>query len=206
MDKCKTNKLVFIIIILSILMITGCSRPISSDNPQENNNTNVQGETNGSYSKGNSMPSISGVHLGDTKEQVRAVLGDKYVETPPDEEPGHFPEPVYCWTYEAGYMVFFGKDSGKVLEIIATSSEAETNLGAKIGDTSDKVFSIYRPKYIEPVSVHGDQLIGIFKVEGGAALVFGWDQKDGKNPEDIKPEDKVVSMILTYPSILDDSF
>lgn len=64
----------------------------------------------------------------------------------------------------------------------------------------------YRPKYIEPVSIHGGKIYGMFKVEGAEALYFQFDLKEGQSLADIKPENKVVRMILTYPEILDDSF
>ncbi len=166
---------------------------------------NAKGEETSKTTK-NIRPGIAGVHLGDNTQQVRAALGENYVETPLGEEAGHFPEQVIRWTYAKGYQVFIGADSGQVLQIIATDPGAESNLGVKIGDRAEKVFAIYRPGYTEPESIHGGKLIGIFKVEGAAALVFGFDLKDGMTPQDIRPENRIVSMNLTYPSILDDSF
>lgn len=153
----------------------------------------------------NIRPDISGVHLRDTKAQVEAALGKDYKETAPSGETGHFPEQVYRWDYD-GYKVFIGAESGEVLEITTESLKAETNLGIKMGDTAAKVFETYRPKYIEPMSIHGGKVYGLFKVEGAAALYFQFDLKEGQSLVDIKPENKVVRMILTYPEILDDSF
>lgn len=154
----------------------------------------------------NIRPSISGVHLGDTKDQVRAALGNAYQETPPGEETGHFPEQVYRWDYDKGFKIFIGAESGKVLDIIATSPQAETNLGIKVGDTAANVFEVYRSRYIEPESIHGGKLYGLFKVEGAAVLYFNFDFPEGQSLADIKPENKVKQIILTYPEILDDSF
>lgn len=154
----------------------------------------------------NIRPSITGVRLGDTKEQVRAALGNAYKETPPSEEIGHFPEKVFRWDYNDGFIIFIGADSGKVLEIITSSPQAETNLGIKVGDTATKVFEAYRSHYIEPESIHGGVLYGLFKVEGAAALHFKFDLQEGQSLADIKPDNKVIQMILTYPEILDDSF
>lgn len=156
----------------------------------------------------NIRPSISGVHLGDSREQVKEALGDGYKETPPTGESGHFTEQVYRWDYEKGYTIWIGEKSGKVLEISATSPEAETNLGIKIGDKGDKVFEIYRSQYIEPESIHGGKLYGVFKVEGAAALSFGFDTDEGQTqfPRNIKPESRVIRMMLTYPENMDDSF
>jgi len=153
----------------------------------------------------NIKPSISGVHLGDSKAQVEAALGKDYKETPPGEEVGHFPEQVFRWDYD-GYRIFIGAESGGVLELNVTSPQAETNLGIKMGDTAAAVFEAYRPKYIEPESIHGGKLYGIFKVEGAAAMFFSFDLKEGQTLEDIKPENKVERIILTYPGIMDDSF
>lgn len=153
----------------------------------------------------NIKPSISGVHLGDTKAQVEAALGKNYTETAPSGEMGHFPEQVYRLDYD-GYKVFIGAETGKVLEMYVSSPKAETNLGIKIGDTAAKVFETYRPKYIEPESIHGGKLYGLFKVEGAAVLYFDFDIKEGSMLQDIKPENKVEKMMLTYPEQMDDSF
>ncbi|AGA69138.1 hypothetical protein Desdi_1649 [Desulfitobacterium dichloroeliminans LMG P-21439] len=150
-------------------------------------------------------PSISGVHLGDTREQVIAALGKNYKETAPSGETGHFPEQVYRWDYD-GYKVFIGEKSGEVLEITASSPEAITNLGVKMGDSADKLFAAYRSNYIEPESIHGGTLYGIFKVEGAAALAFNFDTDPAQYPREIKPNNKVTGMTLTYPEIMDDSF
>lgn len=154
----------------------------------------------------NIRPSISGVHLRDSMDQVRAALGNDYKETPPGEEIGHFPEKVYRWDYDKGFIIFIGAESGEVLEITATSPEAVTNLGIKMGDTAAKVFEVYRPKYIEPESIHGGIIYGLFKVEGAAALFFHFDLEEGQTLADINPQNKVERMTLTYPEILDDSF
>jgi len=166
---------------------------------------NPQGQESKKSTK-NIRPDISGVRLGDSREQVKKALGDDYKETPPGDETLNYPEPVYRWTYAKGYEVFIGKESGEVLEISATAAGAATNLGAKIGDSAATVFEIYRPKYIEPESIHGGKLYGLFKVEGGAALFFQFDLKEGQTLKDIKDDNKVERILLTYPELLDDSF
>ncbi|MEG6612604.1 hypothetical protein V6C42_07050 [Pseudoclostridium thermosuccinogenes] len=167
---------------------------------------NTGKESNESEYSAAVKPSLAGISLGDSKEQVMEVLGKDYKETY-YEEPGHFPETYYHWEYEKGISVYVGKDSSEVLEIRATSPEAETNLGVKVGDAAKTVFETYRPKYIEPESIHGGKLIGWFKVEGGAAMAFNFDIDDGMtNPVEIKDDDKVKEIILTYPAHVDDSF
>lgn len=166
-----------------------------------------EGKETGKTTK-NIKPNISGVHLGDTGDQVRGVLGNDYKETSLGEVMGHFPEQVYRWTYDEGYTVFIGKESGTVLEIIATSPEVETNLGVKVGDTAEKVFQAYRPHYIEPESIHGGKLYGVFKVEGAAALCFDFMLEEGETQfdQDIRGDAQVECIKLTYPEHLDDSF
>ncbi len=154
----------------------------------------------------NIKPGIAGVHLGDIKEQVIKALGRGYIETISGEELLNFSESVYRWDYSTGYTVLIGKTSGKVLEIRATAPQAETNLGVKVGDRADQVFAVYRPDYIEPESMHGGKLSGVFKVEGTAALFFNFDLQEGQSRQDIQSESKVESMVLTYPELMDDSF
>ena len=155
----------------------------------------------------NRQPSIAGIHLGDQKEKVEQILGKNYKETYFDVAE-HFPETFYNWEYTAGYVISIGKDSHTVLQIMATSSAAQTNLGAKIGDTAAKALPLYRNKYNEPTSIHGGKLLGVFKVENGQAILLDFNIEDGLvNPvNEIKADEKVERIILTYPAYLDDSF
>jgi hypothetical protein len=76
-----------------------------------------------------------------------------------------------------------------------------------VGDGAKNVLETYRAQYLEPESVHGGKLLGCFKVEGGAAMIFDFNQEDGiANPEGIKDSDKVERIILTYPAHIDESF
>ena len=152
------------------------------------------------------QPSIAGIQLYDDKEKVKEILGNEYKETF-YEEAGHYPEPFYIWRYEKGFEVVFGKDSNKVYQITTTSPEGTTNLESKVGDSAEETLGTYRAKYIEPESIHGGMLYGVFKVENGQALIFDFNIEDGLvNPNEIKPEEKVERIILTYPAFLDDSF
>lgn len=154
----------------------------------------------------NIKPAISGVHLGDSKAQMIAALGSAFKETPPSDEIMNFPEPVYRYSYQEGYEVFIGQDSGEVLEILAQRTGAETNLGVKVGDTAARVFEVYRGKYMEPDSIHDGKLYGIFKVEGATALAFHFDIEPSGTRDDITPDSKVTGITLTYPNNMDDDF
>lgn len=154
----------------------------------------------------NLKPAISGVHLGDSKAQMIAALGSTYKETPPSDETMNFPEPVYRYSYQDGYEVYIGQNSGGVLEILAMGPGAETNLGVKVGDNAATVFEVYRGKYMEPESIHGGKLYGVFKVEGAAALVFHFDIGPGRTRDSITLDSRVTGITLTYPNNMDDDF
>lgn len=153
----------------------------------------------------NIKPSISGLHLGDSKAQMITALGSAYKETPPSDETMTFSKPVYRYSYPEGYEVFIGQNSGGIVEILAQRPGAETNLGVKVGDSAARVFEVYRDKYIEPESIHDGKLYGVFKVEGAAALAFHFDI-GGATRDDIKPDSKVTGITLTYPNNMDDDF
>lgn len=165
----------------------------------------AQGQTSHKVTQ-NIKPAISGLHLGDSKEQMIAALGNAYKEAPPSDETMNFPEPVYRYSYKDAYEVFIGQNSGGILEILALHPGAETNLGVKVGDSAARVFEVYRGKYIEPDSIHDGKLYGVFKVEGAAALAFHFDIENTVTRDQIKPENKVTGITLTYPNIMDDDF
>lgn len=152
------------------------------------------------------QPSIAGIQLYDDKEKVKEILGTEFKETF-FEEAGHYPEPFYIWKYESGFEVVFGEDSHKVYQITTTSPEGATNLESKVGDSAEEIFEVYRDKYIEPESIHGGMLYGVFKVENGQALIFDFNIEDGLvNSGEINPDAELERIILTYPEFLDDSF
>jgi len=181
------KKIVIVILLVSLLMtLAACSK----DNPDEKKD-----------------PSIAGIKLGDSKDKVEEILGKEYNETYFDEA-GHFPEAFYNWEYDKEFIISIGKDSNKVFQITSTSPDAKTNLGIQVGATADEILEVYRAKYIEPESIHGGKLLGVFKVESGQAIIFDFNIADGLvNPvEEIKSDANVERIILTYPEYLDDSF
>jgi len=148
-------------------------------------------------------PSLAGVHLGDTRAEVEAVLGTDYQEVF-SEETGHFPEQVYRLDYPDGNRVYIGKASEAVLEINVTAPDAATNLGVKVGDAAATALPVYREAgYREPESIHGGLLPGVFRVEGGAAMFLVFADRDSP---DIRPDARIERIILTYPEMMDDSF
>ncbi len=155
-----------------------------------------------------SIPSVGGIKLGDTKEKVQEILGEDYTEESFNEA-GHFPEAFYNWEYAEGYTITLGKDSNTVLQIAATAPGARTNLNVKIGDPAGAALVFYRAQYTEPDSIQGGgKLLGVFKVEKDQALILDFNTEDGLvNPvEEIKPDETIKRIILTYPAYLDESF
>ncbi|HHW06349.1 MAG TPA: hypothetical protein GXX34_02240 [Clostridia bacterium] len=152
------------------------------------------------------QPSVAGICLGDHKDKVKELLGGDFTEIP-YAEAGHFDEPYVLWEYPAGYSIAIGRTSGRVLQIAATAPGAGTNLGARVGDRAGEVLALYRASYEEPVSIHGGDLPGVFKVENGQAVIFDFNMEDGLvNPAGVEPEGVVERIVLTYPVYLDDSF
>ena len=187
------KKLLLSVFIVTILMtMAACTKSGVSKNAEENPSEKT---------------SIVGIQLGDNREKVLEILGKEYKEIL-SEEAGHFPESYYVWDFEEGFTVIIGRHSEEVLQISAASTAAKTNLGIRIGDSAEKTLNLYRKKYTEPESIHGGELLGVFKVEDGRALIFDFNIADGiVNPvAEIKPDEKVERIILTYPAYIDDSF
>ncbi|NLT95169.1 MAG: hypothetical protein GXW85_06475 [Clostridia bacterium] len=181
---------------LAISLIFGLASCTTNDRPGNNAETEEK----------QIIPSIAGLCLGDSREKVLEILGMDYTETI-YEEAEHFPEKFANWEYADGFIISIGQETNTVLQIMATSPSASTNLGIKVGDSAEKTLNTYRTNYPEPESIHGGKLYGVFKVEKGQALIFDFNIHDGiVNPQEIDPAQKVERIILTYPSYLDDSF
>lgn len=151
-------------------------------------------------------PSLAGLSLGDPQDKVLEIWGNDY-QAVEHEESGHFYEPFQIWTYSNGNSVVIGTTTNTVLEVTALATSAETNLGIKVGDTAATALTLYRSQYIEPESSFGGQLLGVFKLEYGLALLIDFDKEDGiVNPQPIKDTDLIERMILTKPAYIDEGF
>ncbi len=193
-------KKIFYILLIFLLIIStfGCMNTSHNGDETQYQNNDIDEKA---------KPCLAGISLGDSKNVVIEKLGTEYEETN-FEEAGHFPENFYSWEYDNGTLVYIGRDSGKVLEIRSTGQEAETNLGIKVGDRAELVFDTYRAKYTEPVSIHTDDiLVGVFKIEENAIIIFDFNMEDGiTNLEEVNSDDLVERIILTHPTHIDDSF
>lgn len=150
------------------------------------------------------IPSIGGIHLGDSRTQATDVLGSDYEETF-QEEGGHFGESYYIWDYQEGVKLIIGKESGKVLQIDVTTPEMETDMGVKVGDKVTAAIGKYQEEYTEPESIHsGEKLQGWFEVGEEALVIFDVDKDDDTivNPE-ITPDSEVEMIRLVYSKYID---
>jgi len=150
-------------------------------------------------------PSIAGISLYDSREKVDALLGAD-CRRRDYEEAGHFPEPYYSCEYENGIEIIFGRQSDLVYQITATAPQGATNLGYRVGDGAREILEAYRERYVEPESIHGGKLYGVFKVENGQALLFDFDGEAGVSNGEIDENAEAQRIVLTYPTFLDDSF
>ncbi|WP_258360341.1 hypothetical protein [Moorella sulfitireducens (nom. illeg.)] len=166
--------------------------------------TPVQSPAPGQEDKPATRASIAGIHLGDSREDVQRILGDKYQETLIDEM-AYYGEKLYIMKYDAGIEVLIGRDSLEVLDIMAYSPAYATDLGVKVGDSAKDVLAIYRTKYKEPQSRHGSgTLEGWFEVEDGVYLIFDFNKSDGSLVNGpIKDNDRVEMIRLIHSFYLD---
>jgi len=149
-------------------------------------------------------PSIGGIHLGDTRNQVTDVLGNDYEESF-EEEGGHFGEPYYILDYREGVKVIIGKDSGKVMQVDVTAPDMATDMGVKVGDKAIEAIAKYREKYSEPESIHsGEKLEGWFQVGEGALVILDVDRDDDTivNPQ-ITSDMEIEMIRLVYSRYID---
>lgn len=208
----------FLIILASMLLLSGCA----TNNPQDQNTnldkpgqqveTNLPGNTdqgqkdpgNGQDLETDQRASLGKIRLGDAFSQVEQILGKDYKETLHDE-PGHFSEPWYSREYNKGIKVVVGKKSGKVLEIDAIDADFTTNLGAKVGNTAERVKDLYATKYKPFESRQGDgPLEGFYLLDEDLVIIFDYNKDDDQLfNTNIKPDSKVEMIRLTHSQYLD---
>jgi hypothetical protein len=200
----KKIVLVFLAVVLalSLFACTSSNSNPSVDNQESPTLNDNQDETKPHEDE--TSPSIAGICLDDTSEQVDNVLGSDYTETYMDIA-GHFGESYYVREYNDGLSVIIGKDSDKVLEIELVSDKYQTWLGDKIGDTANDILSKYRKLYTEPETIHSDgKLEGWFDVGDGMVLIFDFNKDDNMIINvDISLDSKVELIKLTKMMYLD---
>jgi hypothetical protein len=191
------KKLLTIFLITALVALSGCApRTSPKEQKQPNTQTPPAQITN--------KPSIGGIFIGNTKEEVAKVLGSNFKETLV-EEGGQLGEPFYKIEYTKGITVIVGKTSNKVLQIDSTSPEYKTNLGTKVGDTLKDIQNTYASKYTQTESRQGDgKLEGWYNVEEEAVVIFDFNKSDETIlNSNLKPESKVEMIRLTNLKFID---
>lgn len=207
----------FLVILASTLLLAGCAtntpqdQNANLDKPGQQVETELPGTDQGQKKPGKGQDvetdqraSLGKIHLGDPFSQVEQHLGKDYKETLHDE-PGHFTEPWYSREYNKGIKVVVGKNSGKVLEIDALAADFTTNLGAKVGDTAERIRDLYATKYKPFESRQGDgPLEGFYLLDEDLVIVFDYNKDDNQLfNTNVKPDSKVEMIRLTHSQYLD---
>ncbi|HHW49625.1 MAG TPA: hypothetical protein GXX14_13565 [Clostridiaceae bacterium] len=201
-----------LIVLIGMLVITSsCSMNIDEEYVHQSNDSvtsnmkEEQNEENTVQSEDSiqdiaAAPSLGGISLGDTSEDVVANLGDSYSESTESDVSGFIGEDLAIWNYDNGITVSIGKTSGKVLRIVSSSPDFKTDLGIKVGDVADTVFKTYKPMFKEAVSRHSDEtLVGWFIMKDGAVIIFDFDKSDDTLiNSDITSDSEVEEIILSY--------
>ncbi|SHN63867.1 hypothetical protein [Desulfitobacterium chlororespirans] len=200
----------FLIVLASVLLLAGCAAKAPQTPQDQNADLDKPGQQVGTdlpvgdQGQPKEDASLGNIHLGDPFSQAEKILGKDYQETFYDE-PGHFPEAWYSREYKQGIRLIVGKDSGKVLEIDAIAADFTTNLGAKVGDTAEKIKDVYADKYKPFESRHGEgPLEGFYLLEDGQLMIFDYNREDNQLVNaNVKPDSKVELIRLTQSQYLD---
>ena len=191
------RNLLMIIMILFSITLLGCSKPDSNlppTNGQQGGIEQPSGESPG-LPQEEDNPSLGGVMLGMSIQEVTGLLGDNYSEEIV-EEGGYFGESYIRRSYN-GCDLVIGRDSGQVKQIDVYSADYPTNLGVKVGDPTLPALEQYRLKYDEYVGNQSPEtLAGWFVVEPGTLLIFSSQENRDRINKDLTPDSKIYGITL----------
>jgi|GEM_PF-5644359 len=144
-------------------------------------------------------PSLGGITLGDTFDKVTSLLGDQYKESKETDELGVYGEDIIILSYDNGITVRLGKTTGKVISVISSSSNFQTDLGIKVGDNKETLYDKYS-QFEEAFSRHSEvTLKGWFLVNEETVIIFHFDDSDYNfETGEIHPGAKVVEIELAF--------
>jgi hypothetical protein len=145
-------------------------------------------------------PTLGGIGLGASQDQVLGILGDRYTETI-HQDLGHMiGEDLVVWTFDQGIEVTFGKRSGRAIRVTVQDPDFPTNLGVKVGDHAQTALDNYRDSYQEARSRHYDTVLeGWFLLEEGAVLILDFDASDGSLVNGpIQAGSSIEQIVLAY--------
>lgn len=199
------KKAVILFVMLITLSLVGCS--FVKVNAEEKSKENMIGGKQQSEEKEEPImaeeqkpgkDSLGGITLDTSRDEVLKMLGTEYEEELINEG-GYYVEPYHILKYRQGITVLVGVKSKKVLEIEVTSSDFPTDLGAKVGDSSQDVAKIYSAIYTVPESIHGGgKLEGWYNLDGDKLIIFDFDLDDESLVNtNVSPDSRVEKIRLT---------
>lgn len=192
------RNLLMISIILFSITLLGCSNQDSNlppINEQQEDTEQPPGKESPASPQEEGSPSLGGVKLGMSVEQVTQLLGDNYSDEI-REEGGYFGESYIVRRYH-GCDLVIGQDSGQVKQIDVYSADYPTNLGVKVGDPALPALEQYRLKYDEYVGNQSPEtLAGWFVVEPGTLLIFSDQENRDRINKDLTPDSKIYGITL----------
>jgi hypothetical protein len=191
------RNLLMIIMILFSITLLGCSKPDSNLPPTNGQQGGIEQPSGESpvLPQEEDSPSLGGVMLGMSIQEVTGLLGDNYSDEIV-EEGGYFGESYIRRSYN-GCDLVIGRDSGQVKQIDVYSADYPTNLGVKVGDPTLPALEQYRLKYDEYVGNQSPEtLAGWFVVEPGTLLIFSSQENRDRINKDLTPDSKIYGITL----------
>lgn len=187
----KNAAMLFLLLLTTMLLGTGCQALSSEDFPADQN-----------QSPGNRKVTLAGIGLGDSSEHVIKLLGDDCTSEPLHEDGSWFGEPTTRWLYEDLELII-GEESNTVLQINLYGEGYSTSGGDRVGDRADKVLPNYEKKYaLAKDHFEGKELPGWFVVEEGQWLIFNFKNDETMVNQSIADADPVESIHLVYEKFM----
>ena len=196
---------IFALMIVFITVATGCSSPLPI--PQEQDATEqkpdpVLAPPAPEYPQ-QTGPSLGGVRLGMTMDDVTDILGGSFSDQI-EEEGGYFREGLIIRHYLDGCDLVIGQTSGQVLQIDVSSPDYPTDMGVKVGDQSIPALKKYQDKYPEYIgNQSSEKLAGWFVIEPGTLLIFSSKDNRERSNRDLTDDSKIYAITLGHIEYFD---
>lgn len=143
--------------------------------------------------------SLGGIRLGDSADTVTGLLGSDYTETVEEDITGSVGEDMVLRKYDGKMTVFLGKESKKVISVIAHSSGYKTGQGIEVGDKAQEIFAKYQVYETAVGRQDNKELTGWYHTGDGQIIIFDFNRNnDIRTNFDIEPDAEVEEIILAY--------